>query len=975
LFAAASATSAPDALVPLDAALVAELGGSRGTADALLRRLEGEILAEVASFPAEKLPKKRVASQAMFVRVPALVGDSADGRQVRSDGWRPPPWRGWSVGSTTLALRLMLMTANALAVATTLSRQLKRGGLLVLLPRTEEDEDVLPAAVSALWREAPFAVGGWQELDELGSMAVQPGAVLLFSLFAQPGAAVTPPERVLAGVETLRRSGVPFVLCTLFLDEDAASSRQAAEAAVRALLAQLQPPPEPASSPRTTAAQLSEAAAAPACDGVRLTALLASAEAALQGLTNTETSEALRCALREGRARLEAARLEAALREALGGRTPDEALLRSALDATRQFAAASPPLTRAAAAALNALADRVAGRCEALSQVAAARAQLSAALLPQAHKPEDVRPEWLDALQAALDASATCAWPWQLVAEVRAAQAVQRRWLALRRLSEAVELSLLSDALRCVVVSYPDVDVSTQSRVLAGLEASAALEGGDSRLGAYRSAVTAAWQDGELGTGGAAILAGLRQSLFITPVEHETVLRVSGVFQVQALPPGAERQVGGIRYNQDDVIGTGSRGTYVLRGSVARTSRARHACAVKRIVRAPGEAGRRGLQLVEREVELLSALKSSFVVDFMEWGVTDEAFFLAIELCAESLEQAVCRQPQMALDERLRLCREAVAAVAWLHGQGVAHNDLRPANILLSLAGGVKLADLGLAVRLGEDQVEQEVPGDFSLSTFVQYGVELNLRGRPPEVLAGSRLTSAVDVFSLGCVLFFILTGGGAAFSSDANIRGGRFDLTGLMSGLRPRSALEARHLIAGMLVVEPAARPTAAVVLRHPLFWTAGQVVRAAKELHASGVDVELQLGEVGERGALIMAAACDTQGWQSRVEGGLLERMRQMGSAYEDDFPGLLRFIRNVLEHPPTAAESREVARNLDRESPGKSVGERKELFADWMVSCFPTLGIAVYECGGQAVLQEGERRGRRKAKEAPAAAPSLL
>jgi serine/threonine protein kinase len=1072
-----SGAAPPVSLAPLDAALVLELGGSRGALDVLLRRCESEILAELSSFPADKLPRKRVPSQAAFVRVPFVSGDTGSSK---SPGWLPLRFPGWGTGSSTLAVRVMLMTANALAVATSLNRQPRprRGGLLVVVPPTVStpgpgDEPLAPlsATLSALWRDAPFALDEWDVLPAVCDSPEdgRPGAVLLFAVHTpgNPGAS-TPGDRVLSAIKALQGAGVPFVLATLFLDAPVGegapmvASREAAEDAVRAVLAQLPPalsgdksqtpaPTAAASSPRALAAQLTAVASAPACEADRLSAYIAASEVMLQQQRNDpEADDTLRQAVAQASARLEAERVGATLKFALAAAdaNTDTGLpqLRDALAATQEFAARDPPLTKAVATSLNSLSERASGRCKALSQVASARDALAAALLPHTSgadtHPEAVTSDQVAALQAALDAAAACAWPWQLAQPVSFAEGVLARWQALRALSVAAgatppDVAALAALLRSVVSSWPDVDVTAPARVLAVAEAQGALDGGDQRLGAYHSAVSAAWREGLLTSGGAVILAGLRDSLRISPVEHEVVLRSSGALDVMASAsaaaegeaaevaagaavsnppvdgvdtPGAPswRTVGaGVRYNEDFVLGVGSNGTYVFRGTVALTSRAQHPAAVKRIPRAPGDDGRRLLQLVEREVELLRLLSGApAVVGFHSWTATDDHLFIATELCAESLAQHVRRQPDLPLARRLSLCQQAAAAVAWLHDlqkpQGaVAHNDLKPNNFLCSLAGTVKIADFGLAVPLnpvspgapldaaGDEDgqlltqravvpaaPDKEPAGDedFSMTTFAQYGVELNMAHRAPEVQAASaRLTSAVDIWSLGLVLFYVLTCG-----QDAHNARGQVDLSPLMRIGAPRTCLEARHLVACTLADDPGRRPTSGAVLRHPLFWSTSQALRACKDVHDTGRDAEERLiagamaagasGGDSERGALLTAALCDLQGWQARISPLFFDRMAAFvhtsgGLAYEDTFGGLLRFIRNAVEHPPTSGEANVMRAALQELSPGRghggasplhsnrlSVAARRALLGDYLLVLFPTLAIACWECGAR-------------------------
>ena len=1085
-----SGAAPPVSLAPLDAALVQELGGSRGALDVLLRRCESEILAELSSFPADKLPRKRVPSQAAFVRVPFVSGDTGSSA---SSAWRVPlRFPGWGTGSSTLAVRVMLMTANALAVATSLNRQPRprRGGLLVVVPPTPSDGDEAPpplsAALSALWRDAPFALDEWDALPGVCDSPedARPGAVLLFAVHT-PGqpSACTPPQRVLSAIQALQGAGQPFVLATLFLDAPVgqgalpapgvASSREAAEDAVRAVLAQLPPalsgdktqtpaPTAAASSPRALAAQLTTVAAAPACEADRLSAYMAAAEVMLlQQRDDPEADDTLRQAVAQASARLEAERVGATLKFALAAAdaNTDTGLpqLRDALAAAQEFAARDPPLTKGVATALNSLSERASGRCKALSQVASARDALAAALVPHTSggdtHPEAVSAAQVDALKAALDAAAACAWPWQLAQPVSFAEGVLSRWQALQALSAAAgatppDVAALATLLRTVVSSWPDVDVTAPARMLAVAEAQGALDSGDQRLGAYHSAVSAAWREGLLTSGGAAILAGLRDSLRISPVEHEVVLRMSGALEVMASagaategeaaaaaaaaaassgqsspsvvvsgdPPGAPswRTVGaGVRYNEDFVLGVGSNGTYVFRGTVALTSRAQHPAAVKRIPRAPGDDGRRLLQLVEREVELLRLLSGApAVVGFHSWTATDDHLFIATELCAESLAQHVRRQPGLPLARRLSMCQQAAAAVAWLHDlhkpQGaVAHNDLKPNNFLCSLAGTVKIADFGLAVPLnpvspglpmGDEDgqlltqrtlepaaPDREATGDedFSMTTFAQYGVELNMAHRAPEVQAASpRLTSAVDIWSLGLVLFYVLTCG-----QDAHNTRGQVDLSPLMRIGAPRTSLEARHLVACTLADDPGRRPTSGAVMRHPLFWSTSQALRACREVHDTGRDAEERLiagamsagasGGDSERGALLTAALCDLQGWQGRITPLFFDRMAAYvhdsgGLPYEDTFAGLLRFIRNAVEHPPTSGEASVMRSALAELSPSGrghggaspshsshssrlSVAARRTLLGDYLLVLFPTLAIACWECGARPAPDE--------------------
>ncbi|KAI9998001.1 hypothetical protein PInf_002335 [Phytophthora infestans] len=131
-------------------------------------------------------------------------------------------------------------------------------------------------------------------------------------------------------------------------------------------------------------------------------------------------------------------------------------------------------------------------------------------------------------------------------------------------------------------------------------------------------------------------------------------------------------------------------------------------------------------------------------------GVFEDArnYYMVLEYCARRSLSAVTKAlPGRKMDEHTakKIFRQVLMGVAYLHASGVIHRDLKLANLLLNGNGEVKISDFGLVARLGDDHVTM-----CGTPNFIA-----------PEVLMAEDepYDEAVDVWSLGCILYCLLLG------------------------------------------------------------------------------------------------------------------------------------------------------------------------------------------------------------------------
>jgi serine/threonine-protein kinase len=162
----------------------------------------------------------------------------------------------------------------------------------------------------------------------------------------------------------------------------------------------------------------------------------------------------------------------------------------------------------------------------------------------------------------------------------------------------------------------------------------------------------------------------------------------------------------------------------------------------------------------EREVQATALLRSPHTVEVYDYGLTAErAFYYVMELLdGLSLEDLVKQYGPIPAERAIHILRQACHSLAEAHSDGLVHRDIKPANIFLCRHGQdldfVKVLDFGLVKRAGERgrrDVKLTEVGAFAGTPA--YGSPEGAAGEGEEVDPRS------DLYSLGCVAFWLLTG------------------------------------------------------------------------------------------------------------------------------------------------------------------------------------------------------------------------
>jgi serine/threonine-protein kinase len=168
----------------------------------------------------------------------------------------------------------------------------------------------------------------------------------------------------------------------------------------------------------------------------------------------------------------------------------------------------------------------------------------------------------------------------------------------------------------------------------------------------------------------------------------------------------------------------------------------------------PGMNSNEIIKRFHAERQILARLQHPNIARLLDGGLTEDNLpYFTMEYVEGEMIDVYCDKNNLSVDERLKLFSDVCGAIQYAHQNLVIHRDLKPSNIIIKKDGTVKLLDFGIAKVFTEDD-------SFEQTALTKTGLYvMTPEYASPEQIKGERVTTSTDIYSLGLILYQLLSG------------------------------------------------------------------------------------------------------------------------------------------------------------------------------------------------------------------------